>query len=267
MKNRILIFITTFISIVTFGQKDLIVISGKYYDSREPLKRIEAMNVWLTLNDSLIIESQPDSLGQYSFKISRNILRTHKVKLRVFQDQKLLDKIHPINDCPYLRKIPSYFSSQLIKEPANDIEQIIVDIELSQMIVDYRFPCIGFKKNSVEFSNCGADNSDTSLFCLRNQLIENPRLTIKIQVHSWNEKCTKKLSAERGRYMLNKLYKLGIDTNRVEILALGDTKPLVKKAVIKKAPTQVDKDALDKLNRRATFSIKSWDYVVPTKKQ
>ena len=224
------------------------------------------MNVWLTLNDSLIIESQPDSLGQFSFKVSRNILKAYKVTLRTFQDQKLLDKIHPMNDCPYLRKIPVYFAFQSIKEPALDIEQIIVDLELTHIIVDYSFPCIGFKKNSIEFSNCGANNSDTSLFCLRNQLIENPTLIIKIRVHSWNEKRAKKLSAERGKYILNKLYKLGIDTNRVEIQALCDTKPLVKKVVIKKAPTQADKDALDQINRRATFSITSWDYVMPTKK-
>jgi hypothetical protein len=118
VKNRIFIFIATFISIATFGQKDIISISGKYYDQLQPTLRIEAMNVWLTLNDSLIIESLPDILGKFSFKISRNILRTHKVKLRVFQDQKLLDKIHPINDCPYLRKMPLYYNSQSIKEPA-----------------------------------------------------------------------------------------------------------------------------------------------------
>jgi hypothetical protein len=187
IKTILLIFIATSISIIAFGQKDLIVISGKYHDSREHLNKIEAMNVWLTLNDSLIIESLPDSLGQFSFTISRNIFKTYRIELRVFQDQKLLDKIHPINDCPYLRKIPSYFNSKLIKEPANDIDQIIVDVELSQIIIEYSFPYVGFKKNSVEFSNCGADNSDTSLFCLRNCLVENPTLIIKISVHSWNE--------------------------------------------------------------------------------
>lgn len=267
MRKLAFIFIPILFSIVTFGQKaDLVIITGKFYDSRDSLKKIEAMNAWLTLNDSLIIESRPDSLGEYTFKISRNILNKFKVRLTVFQDQKLLDKIYPINDCPYLRKIPAYYGSQTIKKPDSDIGQIIVNLELSQIYIDYRFPCIRFKKDSVEFSNCGEDNSDTSLFCLRNYLIENPTVTIKVQIHTWNEKCTKQLSVGRGKYILNKLYKLGIDTNRVEIQALGDTKPMVKKEVIKKAPNQADKEALDKINRRATFSIKSWDYVVPTKK-
>lgn len=224
------------------------------------------MSVWLVLNDSLIIESQPDSLGHFIFKVSRNILRTHNVKLRVFQDQKLLDKIHPINDCPYLRKIPLYYNSQSIKEPASDIQQIIVDVQLAHISIDYRHPCISFKKNSVEFSNCGTDNSDTSLFCLRNYLVENPKLRITVNVHSWNETQPKELSVERGKYILNKLYKLGVDTNRIEIQPLSDTKPIVTKTVIKKAPNQADKEALDQINRRATFHIKSWDYVGPTEK-
>lgn len=96
--------------------------------------------------------------------------------------------------------------------------------------------------------------------------MENPTLTITVYVHSWNETKPKELSIERGKYILNKLYKLGVDTNRIEIQSFSDTKPIINRAVIKKAHNQAKKEALDQKNRRATFFIKSWDYAVPTKK-
>ena len=123
-----------------------------------------------------------------------------------------------------------------------------------------RGPCIGFKKNSIEFTNCYSDNSDTSLFCIRNILKAYPEYVIKISVHSWNENEIKNLSIKRGQYIIDKLHKLGADTNRVIIKIQEDHMPIISSAVIKKAPTKAEKEALDQKNRRATFQITSWEY-------
>jgi hypothetical protein len=255
MKKQISIFLFIFLSLVVIGQKDLIVIKGKIYDGKHIINTIPGMNTWLIINDTLIIESQPDSSGAFEYKISRNFFKWYKIELTAFQDQKILDKMCP-KDCPYLRMLSTYFRNDVsVKVPSDSTTEIIMNLNPNHAYIDMRNPCIGFKKNSVEFTNCSSDNSDTSLFCIRFLLKENPEYMVKINIHSWNENDINSLSVKRGKYILDKLNSLNVDTNRVIIKIQDDHRPLIRSDFIKRAPTKADKEALDQKNRRATFQL------------
>jgi len=264
---RKLIFIFSILSfaLLTFGQKDLVVIKGKItedgifegndIEDENLLNKIPGMITWLIINDSLIIESQPDSSGQFEYKISRKFLQSYKVKITAFQDQNILDKKFPTNDCPYIRQQSKYFRNDVdLHVPEPNVQEITVNLKPRRMCIDMRDPCIGFKKNSVEFINCFSDNSDTSLACIKQILKENSAYKVKINIYSWNEDNIKMLSIKRGDYILHRLAELGVDTNRIIIQIQGDKKPLISIETIKKSRTKAEKESLEQRNRRATFS-------------
>ena len=240
----------------TFGQKDLIAIKGKIVNGKDILNKIPGMNTRLIFNDSLIIESLPDSSGQFEFKISRHFFELYKVKITAFQDQKILDKKFPMYDCPYTRIQSTYFRNDIdLKKPEPDVEQITINLEPRHVFIDPRSPTINFKENSTEFCHCDYFDADTTMFCIRKILREEPNVYIELSMHSWEESNEKQLSVDRGKSVIKRLNELGVDTSRVKVKTWGSLKPLIRPEYIKKAKSVSEKEKLKCINRRAVMRV------------
>ena len=74
MKLKFLFIFLISISYNFYGQRDIIEIKGNIVDYDDSLKKIPELKVMLIFNDTLSIKANADSLGNYSFNITRNTL-------------------------------------------------------------------------------------------------------------------------------------------------------------------------------------------------
>ncbi|MFN8116549.1 MAG: hypothetical protein U0W65_10575 [Bacteroidia bacterium] len=261
MKLKLLYIFLISISFNFYGQSDLIEIKGNIVDDEDTLKHVPALRVMLIFNDTLAIETSPDSIGNYSFKISRNFIKLYKIHLTAFQDNKTLKKIFPPDkECPYFNNYYGHLQFRRKLELNSDSSLFILNFKMSQVKAELRFPYFTFKKNSTAFSKCGSDDPDTSMLCMKKVLKENPTIIVELQVHSWNEQNMEKLSKNRAQMIINNLTEFGIDSERIKTTIWLDKKPLIKPDIINKAKTTEDKEKYECRNRRIVYRIVSWDY-------
>lgn len=252
--RKIISYLIVITSFAAFSQQDLIEISGKIIDNEDSTVKIPALKVLLTFNDSLAFETIPDSIGIYSFKISKKFIEQFKIKLIASQDQQIIRKLFPPNlECPYFNNYWGYRQKRIILNPSRESKKYIVNFEMSLIRAELRSPLINFKKNSIEFCNCDIFDSDTTMFCIRKILREEPKIYIELSIHSWNENNEKQLSINRGQYVIKRLYDLGVDTSRVKIKTWGSTKPLLKQEYIEREKSLEEKEKLACKNRRAVM--------------
>ena len=262
----ILIFISlSFLTFgqIGFGQRNYFYIKGKVTDQENPNKRIYGLKARVSFNDSLFIETDCDSLGNYSFPISRNFPRIFKTIVTIRQDKDILAKVFPPSkDCPFFSKIPDqYFTSDIrIISYKEHLTDFTVDFSIGKMIVDIRLPCIGFQKNSIELKKCYGDNPDTMIYCLKNILLQNPTIVVEIGGRAWQEKNQDKLSKQRAELVKQKLVSNGIDEQRIIITANGDKRAYISANEIKIAKTIIEKEELATRNRSIIFLIIAFDY-------
>src|SRR6218665_1907562 len=91
------------------AQTGTIEISGKVSDQYYPSRRIFCFKARISFNDSLFIETECDSNGYYHFVVSETLMRNYKTSVSVCQDQKLLTRLFPQPDCPYLYVGPARY--------------------------------------------------------------------------------------------------------------------------------------------------------------
>jgi len=244
-----------------YGQRDIIEIKGNIVDYDDSLKRIPELKVMLIFNDTLSIVTNADSLGNYSFNISRNFTKAYKTNIIAYQDYQAAKKLFPPNkECPYFNNYWGYLQTRQKLEFNSDANVFILNLKMTPVKVELRFPSVNFKKNSTEFSKCSFDDPDTSIICIKKVLAENPSVIIELQVHSWNEQHMNSLSKERAKLVIDKLIEFGIDSKRIKTTIWLDKKPLIRLDMIEKAKTVEEKERLECKNRRITYRIISWDY-------
>jgi outer membrane protein OmpA-like peptidoglycan-associated protein len=256
------LYIFIFLSQVIFSQTETIEISGKVSDPRDEKEAVFCCKVRLSF-DSLFIETECDTTGHYSFTISKSLMRNHKTSLYAYQDHRLRQKKYPAPaDCPYLYFGPKRYMNSITSyfEYKPNIGIYKTDVEMQEGCFLQRGPCFNFKKNSVELVKCEDFDPDTSLFCLKNTLLKNPTIIIEINAHAYDEENNLKISELRAKEIKNKMVAFGIDSLRIAAKGHGDAKPLMAKYVLQKAKTKEEKELLKAMNRRAYFSILSWDY-------
>lgn len=256
----ILIFLIS-VSFNFYAQRDIIEINGNITDSEDSLKKIPELKVMLTFNDTLSFLTNADSLGNYSFKISRNFVKTYKTHIIAYQDYQAIKKLFPPDkECPFLNAYLGYLYYRQKLEFSSDANLFILNLKMTPVKAELRFPYMNFKKNSIDFLKCDYDDPDTSLLCLKKVLIDNPTIILELQVHSWNEKNMKSLSKKRAKYVIDKLTEYGIDSKRIKTAIWVNRKPLIKPEIIKQAKSIEEKEKLECRNRRITYRIISWDY-------
>lgn len=256
----VLIFLIT-ISLDFYGQRDIIEIKGNIVDSEDTLKKIPELKVMLTFNDTLSVETKADSLGNYSFKISRNFVKTYKIHLIAFQDYQVAKKLFPPDkECPYFDTYLGYLYNRQKLELISDSSLFIINLKMTPVKAEMRLPTINFEKNSTNFTKCGFFDPDTSLICIKKMLVENPTIIIELLVHSWNEKNMQSLSEKRAKVVINRLVKFGINPKRIKTSIWLDRKPLIKPEIIKRTESIEEKEKFECKNRRITYKVVSWEF-------
>jgi outer membrane protein OmpA-like peptidoglycan-associated protein len=261
MKLKIIFIFLLSISFCIYGQKDFIEIKGNIVDDEDAFKKIPALKVMLTFNDTLAVETNADSLGNYSFKISRNFTKNYKIHLIAFQDYQAAKKMYPTNkECPYFDTYFGYLYNKQKIEIHSDSSSFTINLKMNPVKADMRLPTINFEKNSTNFTQCGYFNADTSIICIKKMLEENPTIIIELLVHSWNEKNMHSLSEKRAKVVINHLVELGINSKRIKTTLWLDKKPLIRPETIKRAQSVEEKEKFECTNRRITYRVVSWEF-------
>lgn len=263
MRKSFLIYLTCFLQIA-FAQSERVEISGRVSVTDKPEQGVFCFKSRLSFSDTLFIETECDTNGNYSFEVSKTLLKNHKTSVYVYQDQNLLKKRFPPSAaCPYVYLGPERF---LTPRPTTisfeaSTERYIVNFELGKTCFLPRTLCFSFKRNSIELCNCGDLNSDTTLMCLKTILESNPTLVVQLDGHSWDEKKPVEISAKRAEYIRMQLIRLGIDSVRVTAMAYGDKQPLVTLKEIQGAGwSKSEEEKTLTRNRRVDFKIIAFDY-------
>jgi len=232
----------------SFGQKDFVEIKGTVYaftmlgKDTLPLKNAD---IFLKINDSIIIKQTTDLAGQYKFQVkTTNLIAT----LYAQSTNKTFNKA---------KKQYCFMADGDKKKIELSKRKIfIADFQFRQFTDCYDgvLPELLFEQNSVK-----AINYTDSLSYLISILRDFPLMTIQINGNADTKEANPdELSFQRAQFIYDELVKSGIDKNKLSIKALGSTVPLISESIIKRAKTNEEKNALRQRNSRLTFQVLSF---------
>ena len=128
---------------------------------------------------------------------------------------------------------------------------------------ELRLPEIQYELGSAELLPASKD----SLNYLFNILNDNPSITVELNAHTdsrGSDAANMKLSQDRAQSCVDYLVKeKKVNPKRLNAKGYGETQPLVSDAVIAKARTNEEKEALHQKNRRTSFKVLNFDFVDP----
>lgn len=241
-KVKFIIFLSL-LSLTSFGQKDFVEIKGTVYaftmlgKDTLPLKNAD---IFLKINDSIIIKQTTDIAGQYKFQIkTTNLVAT----LYAQSTNKTFNKAN--------KQYCFMADGDKKKIDLSKRKIFIADFQFKQFTDCYDgvLPELLFEQNSIIPLNFG-----DSLLNINSTLRDFPLLTIQINGHADNKEINcDQLSLKRAQFIYDELIKLGIDKNRLTIKGFGSTRPLISEDIIKRAKTKEEKAALRQRNSRLTF--------------
>lgn len=254
------IIILTFVLLNSFGQKNAIVLFGKVKALKDS-SALEDVYVSIRINDSITFGTKTNKEGNFVLLISKKALLKSN---RIFFDHDLVayNKKHPADtSCGYLDWFWGYLSAyrDIYSDSLRNITTKEVNVYLSRVEADIRFPNIVFDKNS---SVPTINKKEDSLYQNPNKVIrhmfcimrDNPTLIMQISGHSnYDETNAQKLSEERAKYAYQKLISYGINSKRIKAVGFGDTRLRYKKE-------KADTEEKAQTNRRVDFSIIAWDF-------
>lgn len=142
-------------------------------------------------------------------------------------------------------------------------KDFIADFQVKPVIPNLRMPEIQYALGSAELLPASKD----SLLYLYNILKDNPTIVCELNSHTDSRgklASNMTLSQARAQSCVDFLVKeKGIPAARLVAKGFGPTQLLVSDAVIAKAKTKEEKEALHQKNRRTTFKVLSFDFVDP----
>jgi peptidoglycan-associated lipoprotein len=145
----------------------------------------------------------------------------------------------------------------------NESKDFVKDFALTPVKAEIRFPAVLYDLGKATLR----PESKDSLDFLYQTLIDNPTIVIELQSHTdsrGSNSANQKLSEERAKSCVVYLSEeKKIPLARLTSKGWGEGKLLIKDAVINKAKTKEEKEALHQKNRRTVFRIINWDYIDP----
>ncbi len=145
----------------------------------------------------------------------------------------------------------------------NESKDFVKDFALTPVKAEIRFPAVLYDLGKATLR----PESKDSLNFLYQTLIDNPTIVIELQSHTdsrGSNTDNQTLSEERAKSCVVYLSEeKKIPLARLTSKGWGEGKLLIKDAVINKAKTKEEKEALHQKNRRTVFRIINWDYVDP----
>jgi peptidoglycan-associated lipoprotein len=191
--------------------------------------------------------------GKYNFKLKENT----SYEVTVGTDK------NTVSNTFKLGFLANKDMGKLTTVDENESKDFVKDFALTPVKAEIRFPAVQYDLGKATLR----PESKDSLNFLYQTLIDNPTIVIELQAHTdsrGNNKANQKLSEERAKSCVDYLnIEKKIPLERLKSKGWGEEKLLIKDAVINKAKTKEEKEALHQKNRRTVFRIVSWDYVDP----
>lgn len=238
---------------MNFNVKGIAISKGDDRTGAGKGEAVELAKIKMIGSDGSIVEAMTPKAGTYTFKLKEKTTYT----LTTVTDKAT--------------KSPSFSKGYLASKDQRVIstvgqdqsKEFIADFELSPVVPNIRMPQILYASGSAEL----LPQSKDSLNFLYQILADNPSIVCELTSHTdsnGDDKANMKLSQDRAQSCVNYLVnEKKIAPARLSAKGMGETQLLISDAVIKKAATKEEKDALHALNRRTEFRILNWDYVDP----
>jgi peptidoglycan-associated lipoprotein len=191
--------------------------------------------------------------GKYSFKLKENT----SYEVTVATGKTTASKSYTLGF------LANKDMGKLTTVDENESKDFVKDFALTPVKAEIRFPAVLYDLGKATLR----PESKDSLNFLYQTLIDNPSIVIELQSHTdsrGSNTANQKLSEERAKscvVYLNEEKKIPLA--RLTSKGWGEGKLLIKDAVINKAKTKEEKEALHQKNRRTVFRIINWDYVDP----
>ncbi len=191
--------------------------------------------------------------GKYTFKLKENT----SYEVTVATDKSTMSQSFKLGF------LANKDMGKLTTVDENESKDYVKDFALTAVKAEIRFPAVQYDLGKATLR----PESKDSLNFLYQTLIDNPGIVIELQAHTdsrGNDKANQTLSEERAKSCVDYLnLEKKIPLERLMSKGWGEKKLLVKDAVINKAKTKEEKEALHQKNRRTVFRIVNWDYVDP----
>lgn len=206
--------------------------------------------------------------GKYNFKLKENV----SYEVTVATDKSTVSQTFKLGF------LANKDMGKLTTVDENESKDFVKDFALTPVKAEIRFPAVLYALGKadllVDLEGTAKDNdthkplnSKDSLNFLYQTLMDNPTIVVELQSHTDSRGSDAKnqiLSEARAKscvdYLINEKK---VPAERLKFKGWGEKKLLVTDAVINKAKTKEEKDALHQKNRRTVFRIVSWDYVDP----
>lgn len=191
--------------------------------------------------------------GKYNFKLKENV----SYEVTVGTDKNTVSQSFKLGF------LANKDMGKLTTVDENESKDFVKDFALTPVKAEIRFPAVQYDLGKATLR----PESKDSLNFLYQTLIDNPSIIIELQAHTdsrGSNAANQKLSEERAKscvVYLNEEKKIPLE--RLKSKGWGEGKLLITDAVINKAKTKEEKEALHQKNRRTVFRIVSWDYVDP----
>jgi peptidoglycan-associated lipoprotein len=142
-------------------------------------------------------------------------------------------------------------------------KNFVADFAVKPVVRELRMPEILYELGSAEL----LPNSKDSMNYLYNILKDNPTIVVELNAHTdsrGDDAANMKLSQARAQSCVDYLVKeKGINEKRLVAKGYGESQLIVSDAVIKKAGSKEEQEALHQKNRRTTFKVLSFDFFDP----
>jgi peptidoglycan-associated lipoprotein len=221
--------------------------------SEENNEPILNANVRLKGSSGDMFEFKTLADGKYNFKLKENT----SYEVTVATDKNTSSQTFKIGF------LATKDMGKLTTVDENESKDFIKDFALTPVKAEIRFPAVQY---DLGLATLRPESKD-SLDFLYQTLIDNPGIVIELQSHTDSRGSNQKnqvLSEERAKSCVTYLHEeKKIPLERLTSKGWGEGKLLIKDAVINKAKTKEEKEALHQKNRRTVFRIVSWDYVDP----
>lgn len=221
--------------------------------SSENNEAVENALIHLKGSNGDMFEFKTKADGKYSFKLKENV----SYEVTVATDKSTVSQTFKAGF------LATKDMGKLTTVDENESKDFVKDFALTPVKAEIRFPAVQYDLGKATLR----PESKDSLNFLYQTLMDNPTIVIELQAHTdsrGNDASNQKLSEDRAKscvdYLMNEKK---IPAARLMSKGWGEKKLLIKDAVIAKAKTKEEKEALHQKNRRTVFRIVNWDYVDP----
>lgn len=239
---------------MTFNVRGNVFSEGDPNTAKGKGETVENVKVKIIGSDGSLSEVTTAKDGAYKFKIKEATTYT----ITTETDKNSKSNTH--NKDGFLSN-PDARVITTVGEPAS--KDFVADFAVKPVVRELRLPEIQYALGSAEL----LPSSKDSLNYLYNILKDNPSIRVELNAHTdtrGSDAENMKLSQARAQscvdYLVNEK---GINKDRLVAKGYGETQPLVSDAVIKKAATEQEREALHQKNRRTSFRVLSFDFVDP----